>query len=188
MAEAGTPRREVLRLDPGHEADFLALHSEANDAGWCRCVAWHVPTWEGWGERSAEENLAMRRELWARGDHDAYLLRLDGSPVASLQAGVRSRLPKLESQLGLAPDSEVWALTCFFVAPAHRRLGHAGFLLGEVLSDLRERGVRHVEAYPRCDAGLDAGDLWTGPEEIYRAAGFDCVAEEASRRVFSLEL
>jgi len=184
----GTPFREVLRLEPGLEADFLALHSDSNDAGWCRCVAWHVPTWEGWGERSAEENLALRRELWARGDHDAYLLRLDGTPVASLQAGVRSRLPKLESQLRLAPDPGVWALTCFLVAPAHRGRGHARFLLDEVLSDLRARGVRRVEAYPRCGSGLDDGEAWTGPEVIYRAAGFDCTVEGAPRSVFSLEL
>lgn len=188
MSETETPHREVLRLEPGLEADFLALHSEANAAGWCRCVAWHVPTWEGWGERSADENLALRRELWAKGDHDAYLLRCDGIPVASLQAGVRSRLPKLESGLSLAADAEAWALTCFFVAPAQRGRGHARFLLSEVLSDLRERGVRRVEAYPRCGSGLDDGDAWTGPESLYRSAGFDCLTDGAPRSVFSLEL
>ena len=46
------PQREVLRLGPELEEEFLVLHSDANDAGWCRCVAWHVPTWEGWGDRN----------------------------------------------------------------------------------------------------------------------------------------
>jgi GNAT superfamily N-acetyltransferase len=184
---AGT-QREVVRFEAGLEAEFLFLHSEANEAGWCRCVAWHAPTWDGWSERTAAENLAMRRELWAAGDHDAYLLRVDGVPMASVQVGPRARLQKLMTQFGLSPDDEVWALTCFLVAPAQRRRGHARFLLEGVLADLRARGVRRVEAYPRCGEHLEAGELWTGPESLYRAAGFEDLHREGSRSVWSLSL
>jgi hypothetical protein len=103
---------EVVRFEPGRRADFLALHDDANDAGWCRCVAWWTPTWEGWGERTAEENLALREELLERGEYDGYLAYAGGVPVGWCQAGPRDRLAKLARQFGLAPDPHTWAITC----------------------------------------------------------------------------
>ena len=80
--------------------EFRALHSNANDAGWCRCVAWWVSTWDGWGERTAEENAALRESLCDGGEYDG-LLAFDGDrPVGWCQLGPRDRLLKLVEQLG----------------------------------------------------------------------------------------
>ena len=178
----------VVRLPPGGGEDFLALHSEAHGAGWCRCVAWNVPTWEGWGERTAEENLALRREIAARGERDLWLLRVDGEPAASCQAGPRDRLPKLVGAFGLEPSPETWAITCFFVAPAHRRQGRAAELLAGLLEDLRALGVSRVEAYPKAGAALEDGEAWTGPERLFLDAGFELVKPGSPRSVMALEL
>jgi GNAT superfamily N-acetyltransferase len=151
--------------------DFLAVHSAANGADWCRCVAWWTPSWEGWGERSAGENAAFRAALFARGEFDGYLLYEGNRPVGWSQVGAAERLPKLCRSYGFTPEPGVQAISCFFVAPSVRGRGLAHVLLEGVLADLRPRCER-VLAFPRRGEGLPAEDVWTGPESVFRRAGF----------------
>jgi len=180
--------RRVVRFDAGSRPDFARVHCEENGADWCQCVAWWVPTWEGWGERTAEENAGLRDELCARGEYDGYLLYADGEPAGWCQAGPRDRLAKLVGQFGLAPRSDTWAVTCFLIAKRFRGRGLAAFLLDEVLSDLRVRGAVRVEAFPKRGPELDTMDLWNGPEAMFRAAGFRVVKEDPVRPVLALDL
>ncbi len=179
---------QVVRFEPGRRADFLALHGDANDAGWCRCVAWWVPTWAGWGERTAEENGSLREELLARGEYDGYLAYAGGVPVGWCQAGPRDRLDKLARQFGLAPDPHTWAITCFLVRPASRGGGVATTMLAAVLADLPRRGARRVEAFPKRGEGLDPGDLWNGPKAMLRRAGFTVARDDPVRPVLAKDL
>ena len=64
----------VRQLDAARVPDFKRLHCDANDAGWCQCVAWWVVDWTGWGERTAEQNRCLGEELFASGEYDGYLL------------------------------------------------------------------------------------------------------------------
>lgn len=109
-------------------------------------------------------------------------------PIGSCQAGPRDRLSKLVKQYGLPPDPEAWTITCFQIAPAHRGKGVAAHLLGRVLRDLKSRGTRLVETFPKRGAGLDEMDLWTGPEAMYREAGFVVVRDDPDRPVMSLTI
>lgn len=163
---------EVVRFDEIRRDDFARLHSDANGAGWCRCVAWWVPTWEGWGDRTAAQNAELRDALCDAGHYDGYLAYDAGEPVGWCQAGPRDRLEKLVQQLELEPDPAVWAITCFLVAPSHRHRGVARALLRHALADFHRLGVTRVEAYPREGAGLDEGELWTGPAALFLAEGF----------------
>jgi GNAT superfamily N-acetyltransferase len=181
-------RKKVRRFEAALRGDFYRLHSERNDAGWCFCVAWWVPTWEGWGARSTVENRQLRDSLCDRGEYDGYLLYVDDTPGGWCQAGPRDRIAKLARQFDLAPDPAAWAITCFQIAPAYRGQGLATFLLGEVLSDLRMRGVRRVEAFPKRGTDLDVDDLWNGPEAMFRAAGFAAVRDDPRRPVLAIEL
>jgi GNAT superfamily N-acetyltransferase len=180
-------RTEVRRFGAALREDFYHLHSEANDAGWCFCVAWWVPTWVGWGDRGAEQNRQLRDALCDQGEYDGYLLYVDGAPAGWCQAGPRDRLAKLAQQFDLAPDPAAWAITCFQIASTHRRQGLASFLLGEVLRDLRGRGVRRVEAFPKRGPDLEADDLWNGPESMFRSAGFAIVRDDPRRPVLAIE-
>lgn len=166
--------------------DFFALHSDRNDAGWCFCVAWWVETWEGWGERSAEANRSLRRDLFEAGHHDGYLVYEDGRPVGWCQVGQRDRLPKLVERYDLAPDPAAWAVTCFFIAPDQRGRGLARTLLTGVIADLERRGVTYLQAFPR-RGRLDAGEAWTGPEALFAGAGFR-LERDAPRPVYGLVL
>lgn len=166
-------RFQVFRFDERRRGDFRRLHCDENGAGWCRCVAWWVPTWEGWGERTAAENAALRDSLCDGGEYDGYLAYDGLQPVGWCQVGPRDRLEKLVLQLGLEPDPATWAITCFLVAPSQRGQGVARTLLRHALDDLRARGVTHVEAYPRDGASLSEEDLWTGPLGLYLREGFE---------------
>lgn len=109
------------------------------------------------------------------------------SPVAWCQVGPRDRLEKLVRTYELAPDPGAWAITCFVVAPEERRRGRAHALLRAALEDLRGRGVRRIEAFPRRLA-TEAGELWTGPEPMFRDAGFEVWRDDPERPVLALEL
>jgi len=91
----------VERFGPALLDDFHRLHSDANGAGWCRCVAWWVPSWDGWGERPAAENAALREELCNAGEYDGLLAFAGDEPVGWCQLGRRDRLEKLVLQLEL---------------------------------------------------------------------------------------
>ncbi len=183
-----TPDITVARFDVSRRADFYRLHSDENGAGWCRCVAWWVPTWEEWGYRTDEKNLAFREQLLTMGHYDGYLAYIDEVPVGWCQVGRRDRLAKLRGQFALAPSPETWAISCFFVTPGHRRVHVATTLLREVLKDLRDRGVHRVEAYPKRGLDLDERELWTGPEKIFVAAGFQPALENLVRPVLAIDL
>lgn len=178
----------VRRFAADDRADFFGLHDRAPAGGWCYCVAWWVPGWDGWGERTAGQNRTLREQLCDGGEYDGYLAYLAGQVAGWCQAGRRDRLAKLVAQLGLAPAPDTWAITCFFIDPAYRRRGLARGMLGAVLADLRQRGVRRVEAFPKRGDNLDAGDMWTGPEQLFRAAGFAVAREHPQRPVLAIDL
>ena len=180
---------KVRRLTPELEDAFFAFHSNrAKGRGWCFCCAWWVPTWDGWGERTALQNRELRGSLFARGELDGYLLFDEESPVGWCQVGPRDRLAKLVRQFDLTPDPATWAITCFLVVPEARRHGVARALLEGVLADLPARGALRVEAFPRSGANLDALGMWNGPAALFAAAGFEVVQAGESRDVMALEL
>ena len=182
----GMPR--VIRLTREREADFWRLHCPANDAGWCCCVAWHVKSFDGWGDRTAEQNRALREQVFARDEHDGYLLlEDDGEPIGWCQVAPRDRLPNLVRRHGLAPNATAYAIACFVVTPSRRRQGLASVLLAGVIDDLCARGVRRVEAFPKRGAS-DPGEMWTGPEAMFLAAGFQVEREDERLPVLALNL
>jgi len=74
----------LRKLSPENINDFWSIHDGSACNG-CYCVAWHVPTWDGWGERSAEQNRQLRHDLFAQGIFDGFLLYKDGGPIGWCQ-------------------------------------------------------------------------------------------------------
>lgn len=178
----------ILPLHDSRREDFYRVHSEANGANWCYCVAWWVPTWEGWAQRTAEENRALRERLFQQGQYDGYLLYLDGNPVGWCQCGPRDHLPKVLRQYKLTPDRRIWAITCLLIAPRHRKRGLTHRFLAEVLEDLRTRGITYVQAFPSRDRDLPDEDIWTGPETAFQKAGFVLERDDSKQPVYSTQL
>ena len=179
---------KVLPFAPERRDDFFAVHSARHDCGWCNCVAWWVPTWDGWGERSAADNRALRERLLEQGNYDGYLLYVDDAPAGWCQVGPRDRLSKLAAAHALAPDSSAWAVSCLLIVPDLRGRGLARVLLGGVVADLRARGVQRLEAFPRLGIDLPAEEVWTGPERLFAALGFLPERAGERRTVMALRL
>jgi GNAT superfamily N-acetyltransferase len=177
---------EIKRLDPSCEDDFFRLHSQP-PFDWCYCAAWAVPTWDGWGERTAAENRAVREQLFAGARYDGYLLYLAGEPIGWCQCAPLGWFPKLVEQKQRLAADDVFALSCFCLLPAYRKRGLAEQLLAAVLADLAARGVRRVEAYPRHGRHED-GEVWTGPEAIFTRAGFSVVQSDGRLAVMEKTL
>jgi GNAT superfamily N-acetyltransferase len=170
--ELVTPSLKVERMSNERRSDFFKVHCKENGEGWCNCVAWSVPTWDGWGERTAEQNLTLRTELFDRGEFDGYLLYHSGEPVGWCQSGPRDRLSKLAQQYRLEPSPGTWAITCFVLGPKSRGKGFAQLFLKEVVADLFRSGVKHIQGFPKIGEQLDAGETWTGTKRMFETAGF----------------
>ena len=177
----------IRRLTHDSELDFANIHCDATGNGRCYCVAWWVPTWESWGERTAEQNAALRRKLFQDGVHDGYLIYADGSPVGWVQAWKRDAFAKLAAQFAVTSDEDAWMIGCVLILPGHRGRGVAREALSLIVDDLRLRGARSIDAFPKRGAG-DVGELWNGPESTYARLGFAVVRDDAKRPLLRLTL
>jgi GNAT superfamily N-acetyltransferase len=171
----------VRRLHNSLRQDFFRLHSEEYGCGWCLCVAWWLPTWDGWADRTPEENRALRELLFDQGQYDGYLLFREEEPIGWAQVGPRDRLEKLVREYRLSPEPSTWAITCLMLAPEARGRGLARVLLEGVVSDLPQRGATSLEAFPRRGEGLSPEEVWTGPEGLFRRSGFALVQDHPRR-------
>lgn len=179
---------EVRRFSPDLRSDFFRLHSEEHGCGWCFCTAWWVPTWDGWSDRSAEENKRLREKLLDQGEYDAYLLYSEDQPIGWCQVGLHERLEKLVKQFSLPPTDSVWAITCFLIVPHYRRQGMASHLLAKIVEDLKIRGAKSVLAFPKAGLSIDQLDMWNGPLAMYLDAGFSIWKDDPSRPILQMVL
>lgn len=183
MAEAF----QIRPFSPGMEGDFFGLHGAP--PGECFCMFWYLPEGKDWSKIPAAENRAGREALIkSGGGHDGYLAYVDGKVAAWCQVVQRDKLPYLRRRFVMKADPEVWAISCFFVLPEHRRKSVATRLLRHALKELKAKGVKRVEAYPRRGQDLSTDDMWNGPEPMLAREGFRVVREDASRPVMGKDL
>lgn len=178
----------IKRFDESLRSDFYRVHSEEHGCGWCFCVAWWVPTWEGWSDRSTEQNLDLRESLLLEGEYDGYMLYEFEQPIGWCQVGPHKRLKKLVEQFSLNDRDDVWAITCFLISPQFRNRGIASSLLDGVLKDIKSRGAKKVLAFPKNGRDLDDLELWNGPLSMYIRAGFTIWKDDPVRPVLMMNL
>ncbi len=178
--------KRVERLSADNVGDFFKIHS--GECGFCYCTAWWVPTWEGWADRTDQENRRFRDELFSRGEYDGYLLYVDSQPAGWCQVGPRDRLTKLVKQYHLQPNHAIWAITCFVITPQFRKQGCATHLLKVILEDLRTRGIKTVQAFPKRSGILTLGEHWKGSMDMYISEGFKVERDDLHHPVLSMIL
>ena len=61
-------------------------------------------------------------------------------------------------------------------------------MLEAVVDDMRESGIRRIEAFPRRGYELDEAELWNGPEAMFLGTGFKVVVDDPVRPVLALNL
>lgn len=76
---------------------------------------------------------------------------------------------------------------CILALPTTRQQGVARIALGLIVSDLRLRGARTVDAHPKRSA-CDDDELWNGAESTYLRLGFAVIRDDPKRPVLRLSL
>jgi GNAT superfamily N-acetyltransferase len=175
----------IKRLSDDTFQDFSKIH--CNDTGWCQCVAWWVPTWDGWSERTSEQNAALRESILASGVRDGFLIYVDGALAGWCQAWKRDAFEKIVKLFGLHPDEHAWMIGCVLIKPEFRKQGTARAALGLVVQALRDLGAKRIEAFPKRQTSED-GELWNGPESTYLSLGFEVVHDDPKRPVLRLSV
>jgi len=178
----------VFPLDSDRVPDFYKIHSEENNNDWCYCVAWWTSNWEVWGRRSSRENKERRELLFKRAVYDGYILYADNEPVGWCQCGRRDQFPNLRNQYNFILDPDIWAITCFLLLPAYREIGLAHYFISEILNDLRQKGIGCVQGFPRRGYRLSADNVWTGPEGVFKKAGFKLELDDPLYPIYTLRL
>lgn len=177
----------IRPLTSSSAKDFFWMR-EHPSCDWCFCVAWHVPTWDGWTERSATENRTLRDQLLKEGKYDGYLLYVDGKPVGWCQCAPLNWFSKLVGQMDLGDEpAGTFVIGCLEILPEHRKQGLSRILLNEVLADLRRRGVARVVSIPRTGRHED-GKVWTGPASLFESCYFKALKTIGDRQVMVLQL
>ena len=165
------------RLGPDIAKDFATLLVTPPHA-WCWCVAWETPSWDGWQDRSQEENQCLRRQLWDAGSYHGRIFYLKDRPVAWCRVGPRTAWPKLCATFELEPVDSVYAFVCFGIIEKHRGQGLMHQAMALALADLSAEGVVEVEGFPRRQSltdRLDPGEVRMGPARLFASAGFEIV-------------
>ncbi|MBT2594705.1 GNAT family N-acetyltransferase [Arthrobacter sp. ISL-72] len=103
---------------------------------------------------------------------------------------LRSQVVKAAGPAVLGPPGDgfgepVWSVSCFVVAPGHRRSGVAAALLRAAVGHAATHGAGIVEGYPvvpelRPKAG--PVDLYQGTLKLFLAAGFELVSDAVPGR------
>jgi GNAT superfamily N-acetyltransferase len=164
--------------------DLEALFGQRGACGGCWCMSWRLKRADFERQKGTGNKRALRN-LAASGAPVGVLAYRDGQPVGWCAVAPRSVYVRLEGSrvLKAVDDQPVWAVTCFFIARAHRRSGLSSQLLGAAVEYARKQGAKIVEGYPQ-DLHKDLPDafVWTGLVPSFRKAGFKEVARRSPTR------
>ncbi|UKA52713.1 GNAT family N-acetyltransferase [Arthrobacter sp. FW305-BF8] len=166
---------------------------------WCRFFA--LPGGSFAATPPAGRKAQLKDRFDGGGPAPGVLAYRGGSAVGWCAVEPRGCYPRiLRSQVfkaaGAAANDDgggsVWSVSCFVVAPGHRRSGVAAALLSAAVGHARATGAAVVEGYPvdpreRPKAG--PSDLYQGTLGLFLAAGFEVVSDAVpGRRVVRLQV
>ncbi len=178
------PRLAIHPLTPGRWADLEALFGPRGACAGCWCTWFRLAPSE-WRSGKGDVNR-RRQERYVRDGNVPGLIAYSGAtPVGWVAVEPRERYVRLDRSRTLAPvdDAPAWAISCFFVARAHRGQGITRALIEAAVRHARARGATLVEAYP-VDLRKRVADAWafTGSASTFARLGFEEVARRSRTR------
>jgi GNAT superfamily N-acetyltransferase len=160
---------------------------------WCRFFA--LPGNGFAATPPADRKAQLKGKFDGGGPAPGVMAHRGGSAVGWCAVEPRQCYPRiLRSQVfkaagpAVADDNggeSVWSVSCFVVAPGHRRSGVAAALLAAAVDHARANGATVVEGYPvdpaqRPKAG--PADLYQGTLGLFLGAGFEVVSDAVPGR------
>ena len=188
----GTPLPDLtvrpLRSDDW--SNIQELFGEKGACGGCWCMAWRVPRGgKLWEESKGDPNKLAFKKLVTSGGATGCLAFANGEPVGWCSVGPRTAFSRLERIKALATewDERTWSITCFYIPARWRHRGVATALLAGAVEVARDRGARHLEAYPvKPTKGfgheIPAAFAWTGVPRLFEKHRFRDVTPEGNSR------
>jgi GrpB-like predicted nucleotidyltransferase (UPF0157 family) len=142
-------RIEIRPLTGANWADFEKLFGPHGAYGGCWCMFWLVKRKEFNQIQGEDARLAMKSRVDG-GSTPGLLAYLDGEPSGWAAFGPRENYLGLQNSRILAPvdDQPVWSIPCFYIARGQRRRGLCAALIKAVITEVRLRGGKILEAYP----------------------------------------
>lgn len=177
-ASAGSAHAHIVPLTADRWDDLVALFRTGSETRWCWCMYFRRSARE-FNAATAAENRDALQELAAGQPAAGYLGYRGEHAVGWVSAGPVEEYARIGgSRFYPRTDARpVWAIVCFFVAPAERRRGTARALLDAAVAAAHAAGAPAIEAYPIEPAGpRSAAALYRGPLTLYLEAGFAEVA------------
>src|SRR5687768_4858034 len=150
-----------------HYFDMVAY---ADNPNWSKCYCCERIV-EDYETSTKDQNRARRSQLILSAKANGLVAYRLGRVVGWCHAAPKTELLNVPGP----KDPAVGAIVCFVVAPDQRRQGVATTLLESALEQLRKRGMRAAEAYPRLgeiDPSRWAQSMYVGPLSMYAKAGF----------------
>lgn len=184
----------VLNIEPLSESNFslFADFHRAPTGRGCYCMYWQFTgDNRAWQLQQEQENEQAKLTQLKNNKTHGLLAILDGAVVGTIQLEPRSSLTKLTTRMpyrDLGPADRIWSVGCLLVLPALRRQGIGRQLVAAAIEWVSAKGAIALEAYPRVGEELREDELWTGPSELFRALGFECVREHLQYPVLRREL
>lgn len=177
---------EIRPVTPERWKDLVALFGPNGAYSSCWCMWWRMTSADFDKKHGAGTRRALKG-LVDKGRVPGLLAYVDGKPVGWVSVAPRGVFGRIERSRQLRPvdDQPVWSIVCFYIDRKSRGQGVGSALLEGAVRYAGEKGAEVVEAYPVDAKGkkIPAAELYTGTVEMFRAAGFDVVADRQGRRV-----
>lgn len=183
---------DIVPLDADHWSDLVTLFGPDRGAyGRCWCMFWRVAGRE-FDELGGDGRRAAFRDRAELAPPAGLLAYRGTTPVGWIAVAPRGEFGRLNRSPLLKPvdDLPVWAITCFYIAPDHRRTGIAGRLVDAAIDLAATHHATALEAYPLDVGDDDAADstIYTGTLDMFIDAGFTETARRRNRPIMRLRL
>jgi GNAT superfamily N-acetyltransferase len=175
----------VQDATPDRWPDVEAVMATRGDPARCWCQYFRLRG-AAWRESTRASNRAGLHSQVESDRPPGVLAYLDGAPVGWCRVAPRSAYPRLAASAvpssvaaSVGDADSIWAVVCFVVRVGQRRRGVAGPLLDAAVDLARRHGASIVEGYPVDPAAresVSSSELYHGPLQVFRRAGFAEVA------------
>jgi len=162
--------------------DLATFFGPSGGFSHCWCTWWRQTSAEfSHGvEEEGKANRSLMHEIVEAGAEPGLLAYREGTPVGWISVAPRPQYGRILRSRRIGPQAEdadderVWSVVCFWIPRTERGKGVANELLKGAVAHAKERGARHLEAYPVDTAGgrTSAANLFTGTLAMFQRAGF----------------